>query len=376
MKTELELNVMILGVTNTIRDRHPELLKYLNEMPITIPYEENPNITAETLSAYYDSLVGLLEDYEKTRDRTTLNENVENLPVVEVVKMELDNSYKDLLVELNKFTLSYNDMGEGSVPVLFLHGFPFDKSMWKGQMDFLKSSYRVIAVDIRGFGKSTDENNPLSIELFAEDLILFMDKLHIDKAIICGLSMGGFIALNAVGRFPQRFEALILCDTQCIADSVEGKEKRYAAIDQINQDGVDGFNERFIKSVFHPHSLTNKVELVDGLRKIVFANSKEIITAGLTALAERSETCSTLDAMYIPTLIICGREDEVTPLAQSEFMHRNIKGASLKVIDNAGHVSNLEQPNEFNRHLQDFLNSLKGVFRVESNRNESNAARK
>lgn len=271
--------------------------------------------------------------------------------------MELENKYQNLLTEVNNFTLSYNDVGEGRIPIIFLHGYPFDKSMWKGQLDSLKSSYRVIACDIRGFGKSTDEKTHLSIDLFAEDLVLFMDKLKIEKAIICGLSMGGFISLNAIKRFPERFEALILCDTQCIADTAEVKKNRLTTIDQINRDGADVFNEKFIKSVFHPNSLKNKTELVENLRSIVFANSKRIITAGLTALAERSETCSILDTIHVPTLIICGREDEVTPLVQSEFMHEHIKGSELKIIDDAGHVSNLEKPLEFNTYIQDFLKS-------------------
>jgi 3-oxoadipate enol-lactonase len=265
----------------------------------------------------------------------------------------------NLTIPLNDFHLSYDDVGEGSTPIICLHGYPFDKTMWQGQLDFLKSSNRIIACDIRGFGKSTDEESHLSIDLFSEDLIAFMDKLNIDKAIICGLSMGGFIALNALKRFPNRFEALILCDTQCIADTVEVKEKRHKTIDDINVNGVTDFNEGFIKSVFHKDSLSDKKDLVEKLRGVVFANSQHIITTGLTALAERSETCSTLNDITIPTLIICGREDEVTPLVQSEFMNSTIKGSMLHVIDNAGHVSNLEQPLEFNKQLLNFLTDLK-----------------
>jgi len=358
MKTELELNEMILGITNNIREKHPELLKYLNEMPITIPYVENPTITVKTLSSYHDSLVALVEGYEENNSKTVQLENALNLPITEIIKMEEGNSYQNLLTEVNNITISYNEAGEGSIPILFLHGYPFDKSTWKGQLDSLKSSTRVIAIDIRGFGKSTDENSILSIDLFGEDLIAFMDKLNIEKAIICGLSMGGFIALNVMKKFPNRFEALILCDTQCIADTAEVKENRYATIEKINIDGADAFNEKFIKSVFHPESLTHKIELVESLRSVVIANSRGIITAGLTALAERSESCSTLNAIGIPTLIICGREDEVTPLVQSEFMHEHIEGSILKIIDDAGHVSNLEQPDKFNKYLLDFLNSL------------------
>lgn len=261
----------------------------------------------------------------------------------------------DLTVKVNGFNLSYDDLGEGSVPIVFLHGFPFNKSMWQLQLDFLKTTNRVIACDIRGFGKSKDEESHLEMDLFANDLILFIDSLGLEKVILCGLSMGGFIALNAMKRFPSRFEALILCDTQCIADSYDVKVKRYETIEEIKEYGVSNFNEGFIKKVFHEDSLTNKPELVEQLRSVVFSNSQHVIIQGLTALAERSETCSFLDEISIPTLIICGREDAVTPLDESKFMNKNIKGSVLHVINNAGHVSNLEEPAKFNKLLRNFL---------------------
>ena len=264
----------------------------------------------------------------------------------------------DLSVEVNRFDLSYDDLGEGSIPVIFLHGFPFSKAMWRQQLDFLRSTNRVIACDIRGFGASTDEESILGIDLFADDLITFMDRLSIPRAIVCGLSMGGFITLNAQKRFPDRFAALILCDTQCIADTPEVKEKRMKTIADIEANGAAAFNEGFIKLVFHDDSLNQKKELVETLRKVVFANSQHIIIAGLEALADRSESCSTLGAINIPTLILCGREDQVTPLSESNFMHREIKDSVLHVIDFAGHVSNLEHPDEFNQHLLDFLTAF------------------
>ncbi|WP_291103114.1 MULTISPECIES: alpha/beta fold hydrolase [unclassified Flavobacterium] len=274
--------------------------------------------------------------------------------------MKTETKGYNLTINVNNFNFSYDDVGDGSIPIIFLHGFPFDKTMWRGQLDFLKSSYRLIACDIRGFGKSTDEESPLSIDLFGNDLIQFMDTLNIDKAIVCGLSMGGYLALNVIKRFPSHFEALILCDTQCIADTAESKEKRYKIIEEIETDGVTNFNEGFIKNVFHKDSITNKTELVEQLRSVVFSNSQHIISQGLVALAKRSETCSSLGEISIPTLIICGREDQVTPLAQFEFMNEHNKGSILHIIDNAGHVSNLEQPKEFNKYLGEFLTDLSG----------------
>lgn len=268
----------------------------------------------------------------------------------------------NLTTEVNHFNLSYDDIGAGDTPIIFMHGYPFDKTMWEGQLQFLRSSYRVIALDIRGFGASRDEQSLLSIDLFADDVISFINKLEIEKAILCGLSMGGFIALNAIARFPDRFEALILCDTQCIADTAEVKAKRYKTIDEIKANGPDDFNEGFIKSVFHKDSLIQMPEIVEAVRNVVFSNSQQIIINGLIALAERSETCMTLGRIAVPTLIICGREDVVTPLPQSEYMHEHIKGSLLRIIENAGHVSNLEHQYEFNKILYDFLMSLKVAY--------------
>lgn len=267
----------------------------------------------------------------------------------------------DLSIEVNNFNLSYDDVGEGRIPIIFLHGFPFDKTMWKEQIQFLETSYRLIACDIRGFGKSTDEETPLSVSLFADDLIEFMNALSIDKAVVCGLSMGGFVTLNAVKRFPERFEALILADTQCVADSPEVKQKRLDTIVEIENEGTANFNEGFIKKVFHEDSLNSKKELVEDLRKVVFANSDRIIMQGLLALAVRTETCSTLTNIDIPTLVICGREDAVTPLKQSEYLKSHISNSKLDIIENAGHVSNLEQPRAFNESLKEFLMNLGDV---------------
>jgi 3-oxoadipate enol-lactonase len=267
----------------------------------------------------------------------------------------------DKTIAVSNFHMSYQELGEGNIPVVFLHGFPFDKSMWAEQLEFLKSSYRVIALDIRGYGKSIDEESEFSIEMFGDDLISFMDALYIEKAIICGLSMGGYIALNAHQRYPERFEALVLCDTQCIADPAEIKEKRLNAILDIEADGIEKFNESLIQNLFHKESLTNKKSVVKNLSIVVNSNSPQVISQGLIALANRSETCSSLSSVNIPTLIICGREDTLTPLSESEKMYKSIKGSTLRVIDDAGHVSNLEQPKVFNQYLKEFLATLTGL---------------
>lgn len=264
----------------------------------------------------------------------------------------------DIEVKIDDVEICYDDFGESAIPVIFIHGFPFNKSSWQPQMDFLKSSYRVIAYDIRGFGKSTSGDEKPSINLFADDLIQMMDVLQIKKAIVCGLSMGGYILLNAINRYPERFHAIILSDTQCIADSAEAKEKRYKIIKQIETDGLTDFAAGFIKNVFCQESLDNKKEMVEKIKNMILSTKMEAVTGTLAALAQRQEKCFSLNEISIPVLILCGKEDIVTPPVQSEFLHTHIKNSKFHSLGNAGHMANLEQPDEFNNFINDFITNL------------------
>lgn len=264
----------------------------------------------------------------------------------------------NIKVRTGNITVCYDDLGTGVIPILFIHGFPFDKSMWQPQLDALKDQHRVIAYDIRGFGKTDAGTENINITLFADDLIKFMDTLQIKKAIVCGLSMGGYIVLNAVSRYPQRFEAILLCDTQCIADSAEQKEKRYRTIEQIEQKGVEEYADNFVKSVFCEDSLNYKKHEVEKIRNTILNTTKETITKTLQALAQRQETCYSLPEIRIPALILCGRQDTVTPVIQSEYLYEHIAHSTLYTIDMAGHMSNIEQPEQFNNHLYNFVSEL------------------
>lgn len=271
----------------------------------------------------------------------------------------------DINIKIDDITINYNDLGEGKLPIIFIHGFPFDKSSWQPQLDYLQQYDRIITYDLRGYGKSTLNQEKISITLLADDLIKFMDALQIQKAIVCGLSMGGYILLNALNRYPKRFAAIILSDTQCIADTPEAKEKRYKNIELLESGGLSEFTENMIKNLFYTESFTTKKETVASLKKVMLSTSADVIAETLRALANREEMCYTLENIIIPTLIITGREDKAVPPQQSTFMHQQIPRSILNIIDKAGHLPNLEKPEEFNRLVKDFALSM-NIMHVES----------
>src|SRR5687767_1120600 len=259
-------------------------------------------------------------------------------------------------IVINNLRVSYSDHGPDNTPVIiFIHGFPFNKSMWNVQMDTLKDNYRVIAYDIRGHGNSDAGIDNFFIELFVNDLLRLMEALGIEKSILCGLSLGGYIALNAVLKYPDRFDGLILNDTQCIADTPEIKENRCIAIIRIKEKGVELYADEIIKNLVAPESFTKKKNIVATVREMIISTTKHSLYNTLHALADRKETCSRLQEINIPVLIMVGKEDKITPIAAGQLMHEKILNSMLKIIQHAGHLSNLENPTAFNTHLVKFL---------------------
>lgn len=265
---------------------------------------------------------------------------------------------REVIVHVNGIAVCYDDLGEGKLPVIFIHGFPFNKSMWRNQAEHLKDLTRVITYDLRGYGQSDEGNEEITISLFADDLVKLMDILLIERAIICGLSMGGYIALNALYRYRGRFEGIILCDTQCGEDTPEAKTKRYENIKLIEENGLDTFSDNLIKNLFTEETLKKNSKIVNEVKKIITGSSRNVIKSTLKALAERWEMCSSLNEIKIPALILCGKEDKLTPPHLSELMHKNIYGSHLFLIDKTAHLSNLEQSIIFNNRLTHFIASI------------------
>jgi pimeloyl-ACP methyl ester carboxylesterase len=268
-----------------------------------------------------------------------------------------DNSLK---VTVNDLTVSYIDVGPAnSPPIIFIHGFPLNKLMWEKQIELLKEKYRVIAYDIRGHGNSDAGSDKFSIDLFVNDLLRLMDTLMIKKTILCGFSMGGYIALNAIEKYPERFNALLLCDTNCTDDIPEAKEKRMKAIESIREKGLEQYAEQSLKKLFAPISFSKNIEEIAVVKEMIMKTSKQSLYKTLHALAGRKETCTKLHQIKVPVLILVGKEDEITPPDVAMIMHAKIKGSTIHIIDYAGHLSNMENSGEFNNHLSGFLSSIK-----------------
>jgi pimeloyl-ACP methyl ester carboxylesterase len=262
----------------------------------------------------------------------------------------------NLQLIVNDLTVGYTDEGPGNATaIIFIHGFPFNRSLWADQVEMLKDNFRVISYDVRGHGGSDIGNEDFSIDLFVTDLISLMNRLKIDAAVVCGLSMGGYIALRAMEQHSTRFLGLILSDTQCGADTPEGKEKRMKAIDSINHGDVQSYADASIINLFATQSFETKQEEVVTIRSIIEKTSKVTLCKTLMALANRNETCASLTQINVPVLILVGEDDKITPVGSAIFMHERVKGSVMAIIEGAGHLSNLENTSSFNSHLNKFL---------------------
>lgn len=260
---------------------------------------------------------------------------------------------------VNGGDIFYVDVGVSkATPIVLIHGFPFSHEMWHPQIEALQKRFRVIAYDLRGHGKSGVGDGQYTLEFFVDDLLALLDNLKIEKAVLCGLSMGGYIALRTVERNPGRVRGLILADTQAKADSNEAKLKRGEAIKSVKANGVNAYADGFVKSVFAPQTPANNITAVEKIRRIIQANSSLGICGALLALTSRTDTTESLPAIKAPTLILVGEHDALTPPSASQEMHNKIPNSEIHLIPNAAHLSNLENSEEFNKHLLNFLGRL------------------
>jgi len=240
--------------------------------------------------------------------------------------------------------------------ILFLHAFPMTSDMWKEQMQFFSKTHYTLAPDLPGFGKGALPVHSITFEHYVDSVINFLNEAGIKRSIWCGLSMGGYLALRMYERAPELCSGLILANTKAAADDNATKEKRWATIKKLHSHR-DQFIEKQWTAMFSESSL-DKTKLKKCFQEIVSKNSEEGIISGLVSLATRMDSSESLGNIEVPTLLVAGEHDKIIPLSEMEFLQKNIPESQLEVIKGAGHLSSMENPDEFNRIIAEFVTSI------------------
>ena len=253
--------------------------------------------------------------------------------------------------------VAYTDAGRGPALVL-LHGFPFDRSMWRGQSEALAGEFRVVAPDLRGLGETPTGGADVTMSAMAEDVAALLDELNLRSVVLCGLSMGGYVAFEVLRLVPERVRALVLADTRAQAETDEGRRTREETAQKILKGGMAAVSDAMLSKLFTDDARERRPELVGRARAMILGTNPEGAAAAVRAMAARRDQADLLPSLGVPTLIIVGGEDSITPPSDAEAMRAKIKGARLVRIEGAAHLSNVERPEEFNRALGDFLRGL------------------
>lgn len=250
--------------------------------------------------------------------------------------------------------LNHDVRGAGP-PILFLHAFPLNLRMWDTQAAALASSHTVVRFDCRGFGGSPPGNALLSMERIADDAAALLDQLGISQAVVAGCSMGGYAAFAMVRRHADRIRALVLQDTRAGADSEEARTNRSLQAEKVRKQGAAAAAEAFLPKLLGETTHKERPQVVAWVRDTILATPSRGIVDALAGLAARADSTPTLREIRVPTLIVCGAEDVITPPAESEAMQRAIAGSRLEIIPKAGHLANLEDPVACNAVLAKYL---------------------
>jgi pimeloyl-ACP methyl ester carboxylesterase len=259
-------------------------------------------------------------------------------------------------VELGTRGIAYDDAGEGR-PVLLVHGYPHHRKLWAPQVRALAGQNRVIALDLPGFGES-DMPERFTIDAWADGLARFLDALSVERAIVAGLSMGGYITLAFWRLHRDRVLALVLADTRAGADTEEGKQKRRETIELARREGPTAVARAMLPGMVGKSTREREPSVVATMRAMLESASVDSIVGASEAMMNRPDATGLLATIDVPTLIVVGEEDVLTPPKESRAMHAAIPGSRLEIIPAAGHVSNVERPAAFNQVLSEFLAGL------------------
>jgi pimeloyl-ACP methyl ester carboxylesterase len=256
--------------------------------------------------------------------------------------------------------IRYLDAGSGA-PALFIHGFPLSADMWVPQMASVPPGWRFIAPDLRGFRGAAGASGPVAdpgrvtMDDYAGDLIGLLDHLGIRAAVVAGLSMGGYVAFALLRRAHAFARGLVLADTRPQADSDAGREARLAMLELLGREGPAGVARQMLPTLVSETTRREHPAIELRLHALIEANTAAGLRSAIGAMLARPDSTPQLGAIGVPTLILVGEQDALTPLDDSARMHELISGAQLTVIPRAGHLSNLEQPQAFNAALAQFL---------------------
>ncbi len=251
--------------------------------------------------------------------------------------------------------LFYNDEGQGE-PLLLIHGFPLSSELYKPQRAALANQYRVITPDLRAMGRSdVPTNGVYSMDMYADDLVGLLDHLGISMITVAGLSMGGYIVFALVRRHPERIKGMILIDTKAGADTEEGRANRRKMAEQARTEGAAAVADVMLPKMLTERTRREQPELAAFVRDMMAATPVEGMVGALDALANRPDSTPTLAQIKVPTLVLVGSEDTLTPPSEAEKIKAGIEGSQLVVIEGAAHAANMERPEEVNQALQEFL---------------------
>ncbi len=256
------------------------------------------------------------------------------------------------------FVMAFQDSCDKPA-LLLIHGFPLSSQMWEPQLEDLADYVRVVAPDLRGHGGSDSVPGPYSITLLADDCADLLGYLNVATPfVVCGLSMGGYIALEFYRRYPEQVAGLILAATRAGADSPEGKANRDKAAETAKSEGVTAVSGGMLPKMLAPQNYESDDELVDYVKEIMSTTSLNGMVGALAAMRDRIDSTPMLGDIDVPVLIIHGADDQLIPLSEAEAMYKAIPNAELVIIPDAGHLPNLEQPDLFNDAVIDFLEEL------------------
>jgi 3-oxoadipate enol-lactonase len=261
-----------------------------------------------------------------------------------------------VIAPVNGIQLSYDDIGAG-LPIVFLHAFPLDRSMWAPQLGALVRQGRCIAPDLRGFG-ATAPAPPYSMDQYADDVAALLDTIDGAPAVVVGLSMGGYVAFAFWRRHRPKVRALVLADTRAGPDTDEGREKRRRLIEVARSRGSGTVAEMQVGSMVGETTRQRRPEVVETLRAMMAAAPVDGVIGALEAMMDRPDSMPTLATVDVPALIVVGDEDTLTPPKDAASMHERIRGSRLEVLAQAGHISNLERPAAFTHIVSEFVEGV------------------